>query len=72
MFIDLIGNDPGIIFFGELSDDGEFLFGENLAAGVGGIAEDQALCPLLESGFQLLRVEVKGRRAQGDIDGLRP
>lgn len=71
MLIHFIGNHIGIVFLHQTGNHQHFFPGEYLAAGVGGIAQNQRFRPLTEGIFQHLGVKVKGRRLQGYIDRLR-
>ena len=71
MLVHLVGDDIGVVLFRQVGNDIQLRPGEDLAAGVGGVAEDQRLGPLAEGVLQHLRVEAEVRRRQRHIDGLR-
>ena len=71
VLVHLVGDHIGVVSFGQLRDKQQLLPGEHLAAGVGGIAEDQGLRVLPEGRLQLLGLEVKLRGVQGHIDRFR-
>ena len=71
VLVHLVGDDIGVVPFRQVGDDSQLRPGENLAAGVGGVAEDQRLRPLAEGVLQHLRVKAEVRRRQRHIDGLR-
>lgn len=70
VFIDLVGDDVGIVFLGQVGDDHEFVVGEDLAARIGGIAEDEGLGPLLEGRFEDVGVEMEVGWYEGHVDGF--
>ena len=72
MLIDLVGDHIGVVCFRQICNDLQLLPGKHLAAGVGGVAEDQRLGLLPEGLLQRAGIKMIVRRAQGDIDGLRP
>ena len=62
MLIHLIRDHINVIFLRQISNHHQFLSCENLSAGIGRIAKDQRLYPLLLHGcLQLIRIKVKGR-----------
>ena len=72
VLVDLVGDDKGVVLQGQLADPHQFLPGKDLAAGVGGVADDDPLGPLAEALLHQTQVEVILRRHQGHIDGLGP
>ena len=72
VLIDLIGDHKGVVFQGQLSDAQQLLPGEHLAAGIGGVADNDGLGPLLKSLLHQRHIKVVFRRNQGDIDGVGP
>ena len=71
VLIDLVGDDIGVVFLRQGGDDLQLHPGEDPAAGVGGVAENQGLGPLTEGVLQDLWVEAEVRGRQGHVDGLR-
>ncbi len=71
VLVDLVSDDVGVIFGGQISNDQQLLPGEHTAAGVGGVAEDHGLGMLTESGLQLIHIEGERRGMQRHVDGLR-
>ena len=69
MLIHLVGDDIGVILLCQRGDELQLLPGKDLAAGVGGVAEDEGLDALTEGVLQLLGVEAEGGGLQGHIDG---
>ena len=72
VLVNFVGDDVSVVFLRQIGDQGQLFSGKDLTAGVRGVAEDQSLCPLPESGFQLVRVKGKLRRVKGDVNGFRP
>ncbi len=70
VLVDLVGDDEGVVLLRELQDEKQFLAREDLAAGVGRIAEDDGLGPLREGAAQFVVVEGEIGRAQRDVDRL--
>ena len=52
-----VGDDLGIVFLRQIGDDLQFFTGKYLAAGVGGIAENQGFGMLLEGFFQFCNIK---------------
>ena len=71
MLVHLVGDDEGVVSLGQVGDQLQLVIGEDLAAGIGGIAEDQRLGMLVERRLQLVCVKVEFRRVKRDIDRLR-
>ena len=72
MLIHLIGDHKGVVFHSQLTDTHQLLPGEHLAAGVGGVADNDGLCPLLKALFHSIHVKAVLRRDQRDIYGVGP
>ena len=72
MLIHFVGDDVGVVLFGQVRDGFQLSTGEHLAAGVGRVAQDQGLGVLLESSFQLVHVKIKRGRVQRHINRLGP
>ena len=79
MFVHLIGDHIGVVPLDDVRDLQKLLPGKDLAAGIGGIAEDQRLRALPERVLQDLRIVAVVRRRQRDVDrdgagenGIRP
>ena len=70
MLVNLVGDNIGIVLLCEVCDYLEFLTGEHLAAGVGGITEYQRLGVLPERRFQHVCVEAVLRRNKRNVDRL--
>ena len=71
VFVHFIGYNVGVILLRQVGDELQLVIGEHLAAGVGGVAQDQRLGILLEGCFQLVHVKMELWRVQRHIDGLR-
>ena len=69
VFVHLVGDDEGVVLFGEAADLQEFGAGEDLAGGVGGIAEDDGFGLLGECGGEHCGVVAEPGRMQGHVDG---
>ena len=72
VFVHFIGDHPHIVFFRQVCDGLEFLPGEHLAAGVGGVAQDHGLGMLPEGRLQHLWGEPVVRGHQRYVNGLCP
>ena len=66
VFVDLVGDDENVEFFGEGGDLEELGAGEDLAGGVGGVAEDEGFGALLEGAAEFGGVEGEVGGAEGD------
>ena len=71
VLVHFIGYDVGVIFLRQVGDELQLVIGEHLAAGVGGVAQDQRLGILLEGRFQLVHIKMELRRVQGHVDRFR-
>ena len=77
VLIYLVGDDIGIVLPGQVGDELQFLAGEDLAAGVGGVAQDQEMCirdslssvnGLAETG-ELINIDGAGNRVASTLFG---
>ena len=68
MLIHLVHDGVNIVADAKLGNDLELFLGEDLAAGVRGVADDDGLCTAAEGVLQYVRVEGERRRVQGDKD----
>ena len=72
VLVGLVGDDEGIMLFGEIEDQLQLGPGEDFAGGVGGIADDDGLGPLSKGAGEFIGIKAELRRAQRDVDGLGP
>ena len=70
VLVHLVHDHVGVIADGHIPDELELLLGKHLAAGVGGVADQNGLCSLLEGILQHVGVKVEGGGDQGHEDGL--
>ena len=70
VLVRLVGDDKGIVLFGEIEDHLQLGTGEDLAGGVGWIADDDGLGTLCEGACEFIGIKAKLRRTQGDVNGL--
>ncbi|MPN38982.1 hypothetical protein SDC9_186507 [bioreactor metagenome] len=70
VLIDLIGDHETIMFFRKPCDQQQLILPEDLAAGIGGVANHDDLGPLRKGSLQRRLVDMKVRRHQGHIDRL--
>ena len=66
VLIDLVHDGVDVIFDAEVGDGLELVVGEDLAAGVGGVADQDGLAAGLENILDVVGVEVKRRGLEGD------
>ena len=62
MLIHLVHDGVNIVADAKLGNDPELFLGEDLAAGVRGVADDDGLCTAAEGVLQYVRVEGERRR----------
>ena len=67
VLVDLVGDDKGVILLSEVGDYEELLACEDLAAGIGRVAENESLWLLLESSFEDVRVKSELGRVERKI-----
>ena len=70
MLVHLIRHHKGIVLDGQLCNGFQLVAAEHLAAGIGGIAQDQRLGTLGKALFDQADVKLIGGRHQRDIDGF--
>ena len=70
VLVGLVGDHEGVVLLRERQDLQKLGTGEDLAAGVGGVADDDRLGPLREGARKLRGIIGEVRRAQADVDGL--
>ena len=71
VLVGLVGDDEGVVLLRERQDLGQLGTGEDLAAGIRGIADDDRLGALREGAGKLRGIVREVRRPQVDVDGLR-
>ena len=62
MLVDLVGDHVGVILVAQTADEQQLFLCKDLAAGIGGIADDDRLGVLAESLFQYIAVKGERRR----------
>ena len=70
MLVHLVHDGVHVVLDAQVRNELQLVVGEHLAAGVGGIADQNGLGPLLEGVLQDLWVEAEVRGRQGHVDGL--
>ena len=72
VLVDFIGDAVRVVLFAQVGDKGELLAREDLAAGIGRVAQNDRLGIIVAEGrLEDPTVEVKGGRVERHVDGLR-
>ena len=71
MLVDLVGDHVCVILVAQTADEQQLFLCKDLAAGIGGVADDNRLGVLAESIFQYIAVKVERRRDKRNENRIR-